>query len=144
MLYDEKEFREALSAVLTSTTFERAERLKKFLSFVCDLVLAGKGDEINEHLIGIEVFERGAGYSTSEDSIVRRQAHTLRKKLDEYYRGQGAHSPIRIELPLGHYAPAFRVIEEEILPTATPGSVAATGWGSSHRLLAIAAGIILV
>jgi hypothetical protein len=42
MLHDEKEFREALSAVLTSTTFERAERLKKFFSFICDLVLAGK------------------------------------------------------------------------------------------------------
>jgi hypothetical protein len=95
------EFREALETILSSATFERAERLRRFLRFVCELVLAGRGEEINEHLIGIEVFDRGADYSPSDDSIVRRQAHALRKKLEEYYRNEGRESRIRIELPLG-------------------------------------------
>jgi hypothetical protein len=110
------EFQAALDAVLASSTFMRAERLKRFLSFVCDLVLAGRGEEINEHLIGIEVFDRQPGYNPGDDSIVRRQAHALRKKLEEYYQGEGKDARIRIELPLGHYAAVFRVVEEAAVP----------------------------
>ena len=131
------EFREALEAVLNSATFERAERLKRFLRFVCEWVLAGKAEEINEHLIGIEVFDRRADYSPSEDSIVRRQAHALRKKLEEYYREEGRESRVRIDLPLGHYAAVFRQIEEDRpqpVPHPTPRPRA--------RIGAIAAGVL--
>src|SRR5215831_1986539 len=114
----EKEYQVALDAVLASNTFMRSERLKRFLTFVCELVIAGQGEEINEHLIGIEVFDRQAGYSPGEDSIVRRQAHALRKKLEEYYRGEGKDARIRIELPLGHYAAAFRIIDDNVAAIA--------------------------
>lgn len=112
----ERDFRDALDSVLRSSTFARSERLKKFLNFVCDCVLAGKSDELNEYLIGVEVFGRTPGYSPSEDSIVRRQAHALRKKLEEYYAREGSDCKIRVELPLGHYCAVFRIIEERQAP----------------------------
>jgi hypothetical protein len=142
-----QEFEDALHAVLNSNTFMRAERLKRFLSFVCELVLTGRGEEINEHLIGIEVFDRQAGYSPGDDSIVRRQAHALRKKLDEYYQGEGRDVRVRIELPLGHYAAVFRVLDAAapapLKPPAKPPSRSHrwTQWaGIAAALLLFAAG----
>lgn len=98
----------ALVAILRSPQFERSERLQRFLRFICELTLTGESHRINEYLIGSEVFHRGSDYSPSEDSIVRRQAHTLRQKLQEYYAGEGQNDPIRIELPVGRYVPLFR------------------------------------
>lgn len=102
----------AIEGVLRSTTFERSERLRTFLRYVCELTLNGEADRINEYLIGIEVFGRGRNYSPTEDSVVRRQAHALRAKLEKYYADEGAACPVRIELPIGHYVPVFRPVEE--------------------------------
>ncbi|HYP12523.1 MAG TPA: hypothetical protein VEQ63_01250 [Bryobacteraceae bacterium] len=100
-----------LEIVLRSPIFDRSERLHKFLRYICELTLRGESSRINEYLIGSEVFLKGAEYNPNEDSIVRRQAHALRKKLHEYYEGEGRSRPIRIELPVGRYVPAFRRVE---------------------------------
>jgi hypothetical protein len=137
MLSDETMHRECLDAlqqVLNSSSFARAERLRKFLSFVCEHVLAGRGEEINEHLIGMEVFDRGADYSPAADSIVRRQAHALRRKLAEYYEQEGREARVRIELPVGHYAAVFRCLE-----TPAPAPLPITS--SRPRYLWLAAGL---
>ena len=102
-----------LQAVLRSPIFERSERLQRFLQYICEMTLRGEGAKINEYLIGSEVFQRGPSYSPSEDSIVRRQAHSLRQKLHEYYTTEGKEHSVRIELPVGRYVPAFRRIREE-------------------------------
>jgi hypothetical protein len=102
------EIRTQLEKVLASATFARSERSQKFLQYVCDLTLRGEGSRINQYLVGSEVFQRGPDYSTDEDSVVRRQAHLLRQKLDTYYSREGQLDPIRIELPVGHYVPVFR------------------------------------
>jgi hypothetical protein len=121
----EAEAREALDKVLRSRTFERSERLQRFLRYVCELTLRGEGSRINEYLIGAEVFERGPDYSPQEDAVVRRQAHALRRKLHEYYETEGRADPVRIELPLGRYVPVFRRAEERIhWPMAAPGKPA--------------------
>lgn len=100
-----------LEIILRSPTFDRSERLQKFLRYICELTLKGEAPRINEYLIGSEVFQKGPGYNPNEDSIVRRQAHALRKKLHEYYEGEGKGRPIKIELPVGRYVPAFRRVE---------------------------------
>jgi hypothetical protein len=117
------EVRAHLEKVLASATFVRSERSQKFLQYVCDLTLRGEGSRINQYLIGSEVFQRGAGYSTDEDSLVRRQAHLLRQKLDTYYAREGQLEPIRIELPVGHYVPVFRRQLVETPPEVDPAVV---------------------
>jgi hypothetical protein len=97
-----------IERVLQSTLFQRSERLQRFLRFVCDYTVRGESQQLHEYLIGSEVFERGPNYSPQEDGIVRRQAHALRRKLQEYYEKEGANDPIRIDLPVGRYVPAFR------------------------------------
>ncbi|MEO7649204.1 MAG: hypothetical protein ABIZ80_01960, partial [Bryobacteraceae bacterium] len=109
-----------LQAVLHSSAFERSEKLQKFLAYICDLTIRGEGGRINEYLIGSEVFLRGPEYSPSEDSIVRRQAHSLRQKLQEYYAGEGSAHSVRIELPVGRYVPSFRRVVEPPPPLSPP------------------------
>jgi len=101
------EVRAELRKVLESEAFSRAERSQKFLEYVCELTLSGESSRINQYLIGFEVFGRGQDYSTQEDSLVRRQAHVLRQRLDTYYATEGRSDPVRIMLPLGHYVPQF-------------------------------------
>ncbi|HEU0006527.1 MAG TPA: hypothetical protein VFS12_11105, partial [Terriglobia bacterium] len=114
-----EEVQTELNAILRSRTFERSERLQKFLRYVCELAVRGESSRINEYLIGNEVFGRGPAYSPNEDGIVRRQAHALRRKLEVYYETEGRDSPIRIELPLGHYTPVFRR-QESLVESQAP------------------------
>jgi hypothetical protein len=121
----EPEVQQALDAILRSAAFQRSERLPRFLRFVCEHTLRGESSRINEYLIGAEVFGRGADYSPHEDGIVRRQAHALRRKLQEYYENEGHDDPIHIELPVGRYVPVFRRIkrEAEPIPVIAPAAV---------------------
>src|SRR5262249_15615030 len=105
------EVSQQLERILQSVPFQRSDRLQRFLRFVCEYTLRGESGQLHEYLIGSEVFGRGPEYSPNEDGIVRRQAHTLRRKLQEYYEREGLNDPIRIELPVGRYVPVFRRIE---------------------------------
>jgi hypothetical protein len=105
---DPAEVRAEIEAVLRSPAFERTPRLQRFLQYISEVTLAGDGERLHEHLVAQEVFGRGADYSPGEDSIVRRQAHALRAKLERFYATEGAHHAVVIELPVGRYMPAFR------------------------------------
>lgn len=99
--------RQQLGRILRSNTFRRSKRSQEFLSFIAELAISGEESTINEHMIGIEVFGRGPGYNPAEDAVVRRQAHSLRQRLEAYYRSEGRGDPIRIDVPVGHYVPVF-------------------------------------
>ena len=97
----------ALEAVLRSDTFARADRLKSFLKYVCEMEIAGHGHELSEYLIGVEALGRPSQYSPGDDSAVRNRAFALRKKLQEFYERENPDAPIRIELHKGSYCPRF-------------------------------------
>lgn len=102
---DEKQA--AVQQVLHSATFLRAEQLRSFLRYVCEMELAGRAAELSEYLIGVEALGRPPGYSTADDSSVRRQAHALRQKLEEVYASELAGAVVRVDLPKGSYVPRF-------------------------------------
>ena len=99
--------RAALEAVLHSQTFARADQLKNFLKYVCEMEMAGRGQELTEYLIGIEALGRPADYSPGDDSVVRTRAFALRKKLQEFYEHEQPSAAVRIELLKGSYCPHF-------------------------------------
>ena len=115
---DEEAVRAELDAILNSLQFKRSERNSKFLRFVCETTLNGEAFKLNEYLIAHAVFDRGQDYSSGEDSVVRRQAHSLRQKLQEYYAHEGATDHVRIELPLGRYVPTFSSVATAREPLA--------------------------
>jgi len=108
-----------LALVLQSQGFKRSERHSRFLRFVCEAALSGEAGQLNEYLIAHRVFDRGSSYSSGEDSVVRRQAYSLRQKLQEYYTAEGKHHSVRIDLPVGRYVPTFNFAE-----THTPSAPA--------------------
>ena len=101
------EIREELRRILASRHFAKTRKRNRFLEFVCEQALLGNGEKLNEHLIGIEVYERGSDFNPQEDAIVRVQASDIRKSLRDYYAEDGRSDPWRIDLPPGHYVPVF-------------------------------------
>jgi hypothetical protein len=102
-----EEVQETLDRVLHSKHFVNAPKKQKFLRLISDFYLRGRGKELNEYLIGREVFERDDSYNPAADPIVRVGAHEIRKKLELYYQQEGATDPIRLEIPVGSYEAAF-------------------------------------
>ncbi|MDT7816002.1 MAG: hypothetical protein QOJ42_5918 [Acidobacteriaceae bacterium] len=116
-----------LEKVLTSAEFSRAKRMARFLRFVVEESLAGRGDELKERQIGIEVFDRPAHWDPKVDNIVRSEARRLRTKLDVYYDTAGRGDELRISIPKGGYAVEFSEISRprESLMEDVHGSSAA-------------------
>lgn len=100
--------RDELARVLASPAFQRAPRLRRFLAYCVEGVLAGEGERLKEYALGVDVFDRGAGFDPKADPIVRVDARRLRKALADYYASEGAADPVEIALPTGSYQPAFR------------------------------------
>ena len=119
----EPDVRAELDRILASKGFAAAGRLSKLLRYVVEKTLAGETDQLKEYAVGIEVFERDDKYDPRLDSIVRVEAGRLRTKLDEYYSGDGAASPVRIRLPRGGYSAVFE--KANVPPPAPIGDLTA-------------------
>lgn len=96
-----------MQRVVAGSHFSKSPLLSKFLLFIAAETLEGRGDEITEHQIGVQVFDRPPDYRTIEDNIVRNYARQLRKRLAEYFAGEGFAEEWRIDVPLGGYVPVF-------------------------------------
>jgi len=96
--------------VAASKGLSKSELLPRFLLFVCEQQLLGKGREITEHRIGVQIFNRPTDYDPGEDNIVRSYARTLRKRLDAYFENEGAKESLRISIPSGGYVPSFEPV----------------------------------
>src|SRR5262245_9177393 len=103
----QEEMKRALNRVLNSKHFVHAPMKQKFLRLTCDFHLNGRGAELNEYLIGREVFDRDDSYNPATDPIVRVGAHGVREKLALYYQKEGLDDEFRIEIPVGSYEPVF-------------------------------------
>lgn len=140
--------RAELECVLRSQEFVRAPRLAHLLTYLCEKLFAGEANQIKEYSIALEVFNRGTSFDQDSDSIVRVEANRLRKRLSEYYGGEGASHALQITIPVGQYVPRFDA--RKIEPTQKDavsieiGAASAThkGWRASHWV--IGAGIVLV
>ena len=103
---------ELATRVASGPHFSRLPLLSRFLLFIVAETLLGRGSQITEHQIGVRVFDRPLDYRTIEDNIVRNYARQLRKRLAEHFAAEGKDEPVRIEVPLGCYVPAFRSVAE--------------------------------
>jgi TolB-like protein/Tfp pilus assembly protein PilF len=108
---DADKIRHELDRILSSKAFRQVDRLQRFLGFVVNETVSGRGDNLKEFLIGIEVFGKESSFDPRMDPIVRVQARRLRARLTRYYREEGRGDEIVIELPKGGYAPLFQHAE---------------------------------
>ncbi|MGD0938780.1 MAG: malectin domain-containing carbohydrate-binding protein [Terracidiphilus sp.] len=99
--------RAAIRAVLASGVFNKRPQLANLLEYICERYFEGNTDAIKEYSIATDVFHRSHSFDQATDSIVRVEVFRLRKKLRQFYEGEGADQPIEIVVATGHYRPEF-------------------------------------
>ena len=121
--FDES-IRKQLHKIISSKAFRQGDRLQRFLGFVVDEALTGRGDQLKEYPIGIDVFGKDQSFDPRMDPIVRVQARRLRMRLQTYYHDEGQADAIVIEMPKGGYAPTFRKVDQKpVRASLTPALV---------------------
>jgi TolB-like protein len=103
----EEAIRDQLDRILSSIAFKNSRILSGFLKYVIEETFAGRGQEIKEYSIGVQVLCRAFDFNPQLDSIVRIHAGRLRRALKEYYYEKGMLDPVWIEIPKGNYIPVF-------------------------------------
>ena len=111
---------EALEQLLAWPDIARSPQLARFLEYIVRRTIAGETDSIKAYSIAVDVLGRSSDFDPQTDPIVRVQARRLRALLDEYYRGPGEASPVRIVLPTGRYVPQFVWASTEAPAEAVP------------------------
>ncbi len=123
-----------LKRILSDARFEGAPQRRKFLRYVVEETLAGRGDRLKGYTIATAVFGRGDDFDPRSDPVVRIEARRLRRDLHSYYMEHGRDDPILISIPKGRYLPSFErregargaesptEAEDETFAPPTPGT----------------------
>jgi hypothetical protein len=103
--FTEKEKQAAFQGILTSKEFKDSAIYQELLTYLVKASLAEKIPK--ESTIAIDVFGKSSDFNSNKDSTVRYHIHTLRGKLENYYKGIGKNEKIRLVIPKGHYEIEF-------------------------------------
>jgi adenylate cyclase len=110
---DQKAIREQLVCILNSGPFHQSQRRRRFLEYLVNETLAGRGERLKAYNVALAVFDRPETFDPVTDPLVRIEAARLREKLREYYGTDGQGDPIRIDLPKGTYTPQIEFRHED-------------------------------
>ena len=112
-----EEVEKQLSKVLIQPEFTRNRSISKFLKFVVEETLEGRGERLKAFTIAVEALARDDTFDAQNSSIVRVQAARLRQLLGAYYAGEGLDDPIRIKMPVGGYKVLFeKTVNAQLRP----------------------------
>ncbi|MBD9626779.1 MULTISPECIES: hypothetical protein [Ensifer] len=136
-----------LERIRLSAEFDAPDRDRKFLAYVIEETLAGRGDRIKAYSIATEVFGRDSSFDPQTDPAVRIEAGRIRRALERYYLVAGRSDPIVIRMPKGAYVPTFErraekqpaAVRESGMP---PSDAAPVGWRHLRRILLGAAALV--
>lgn len=98
----------ALERVLNSRVFVNSNRLSQFLRYAVEQTVKGNAEVVKEYTVGTQAYGRKSDFDPSQDTIVRTEARRLRKKLKEYYEGEGKRDEVVIFFRSGSYVPIIR------------------------------------
>ncbi|MGA7457037.1 MAG: hypothetical protein WBW51_06920, partial [Methyloceanibacter sp.] len=113
---DQEAIGHQLDRILHSGPFHQSQRRQRFLEYLVNETLAGRGERLKGYNVALEVFHRPETFDPTVDPLVRVEAARLREKLREYYGTDGQGDPIYIDLPKVTYTPQI-----EFRQPTTPG-----------------------
>lgn len=105
-----------LADIFQSAPFRASKQSQHLLGYIVDQTLSGHSELLKERLIGVNVFGRRPDYDTNEDPIVRARAAEVRKRLAQFYIGEGNRSLLRIEIAPGSYLASFVGMPQSHVP----------------------------
>ena len=120
-----------LDRLLDNPYFSHSKRFPSFLRFIVQEELEGRGDQLKERTLGIEVFGRHSGYDTTSDPIVRVTAAEIRKRIAQYYQNTESPDELRISLLPGSYIPHFEWPHSPSSPLSPTTSVSLNEFSST-------------
>jgi adenylate cyclase len=115
-----------IERICSGPEFAPSARLTRFLRFITEETLAGRGDRLKAYTIALGVFERRESFDSQADPIVRIEAGRLRRMLEHYYLTQGRDDPVQVTVPKGGYTPHFTWRAPEASAPSTAASVPVT------------------
>lgn len=140
---DSASIRLQLERILSSELFQHSRRYPTLLRYVVEHSIDGTANELKERTLGVIVFRRPPEYDTSADPVVRTTASEIRKRLETYYSEPAHAGELRISLPVGTYAPEFRV-PPEIERQQPASNLSQIPWIRHWRVWAIAVLLVVV
>jgi hypothetical protein len=75
---DQKAIREQLVRILNSGPFHQSQRRQRFLEYLVNETLAGRGERLKGYNVALEVFDRPETFDPTVDPLVRIEAARLR------------------------------------------------------------------
>jgi hypothetical protein len=108
---DREEVRAQLQRILESHHFRNSKRYPALLRHSVHRTLSGETDRLRERQLGVELFGRSYDYDTNDDPIVRVTAGEVRKRLAQFYAGDGRDDNLRINIPPGTYVAHFHAVD---------------------------------
>jgi len=141
---DATQVRAQVACMIASSVFCDSPQLASFLRFVVEALLNGKAERLKGYTIAIEVLRRDTSFDPQIDPIVRVEATRLRRAIERYYAGPGAHDAVMIALPRGGYAPriSWRTREPALTPAANSAQPDALASGNGLPTLSVASFVV--
>jgi hypothetical protein len=90
----------------------RSDVMNRLFEYLAQTAAAGARPK--EFEVAAAVFGRDAAFDGAQDASVRVAVHRLRRKLDDFYAGDGRDDPVRLAIPKGEY----RMVAEPKAPAA--------------------------
>jgi TolB-like protein len=110
------EVRAHLDALLHDEALTISDRNRRFLTYIVEETLAGRGDRIKAYNVALTAFDRTDDFDPQTDPIVRIEASRLRRALEHYYLTAGKTDLLRIGIPKGSYVATFGYAELDPAP----------------------------
>ncbi len=126
--------RAQLDRVLQCPELKNSDGLRNLLAYLGEKALTAPAEELKEYTVGIDACGKPSSYDPQRDASVRVQAGRLRKRLEEYYAGDGAADEIVIEVPKGRFAVLFHPRE----PAGANAPLARGRWAALAALSVVA------
>lgn len=114
---------EQVARVLHSEELRGSEVLRRLLRFLAEKSICGEADDLKEYIVAIDGLGKPASYDPRHNSAVRIQVGRLRQKLSDYYRLEGQHDPVVIDVPKGRFKLRYELRDK--------AGVSAE-WGTDH------------
>ena len=83
---DQKAIREQLVRILNSDPFHQAQRRQRFLEYIVNELLAGRGERLKGYNIAQAVFDRAETFDSNIDPIVRMEAGASARQASRILR----------------------------------------------------------
>jgi hypothetical protein len=93
----------------------RGTQMQRLFEFL--VACEAQGRVPKEMEIAVDGFGRGADFDVAQDATVRVTVHKLRRRLEDFYRDEGAAAPHRLTLPRGEYR---LTLENAAVPAESP------------------------